>query len=117
MPRALLIDDHPAIQQALAEVLESHGYQVESHPSVDEAAHRFSIPHLILMKVAAGDTEGPRFAEWARRKSGRQQPFILGLGPSDVLRSPKAAMLWNDVALWEEEQMSFTRKSARPPCG
>ncbi len=102
MPRALLIDDHPAIQQALAEVLESHGYQVESHPSVDEAAHRFSIPHLILMKVAAGDTEGPRFAEWARRKSGRQQPFILGLGPSDVLRSPKAAMLWNDVALWEE---------------
>ncbi|MDA0810907.1 MAG: PAS domain S-box protein [Verrucomicrobia bacterium] len=101
-PRALLIDDHPAIQQALAAVLEAHGYQVESHPSIDEAAHCFSIPHLILMKVEAGDAEGPRFAEWARRKSGRQQPFILGLGPSDVLRIPKAAMLWNDVALWDE---------------
>ncbi|MCB1094762.1 MAG: PAS domain S-box protein [Verrucomicrobiae bacterium] len=101
-PRALLIDDRPAIQQALAAALDSHGYKVESHPSINGAAHVFSMPHLIVMKVESGDTESPRFAEWARRKSGRQQPFILAMGESKVLRSsPDAAMLWNDTVLSE----------------
>ncbi|MGK0185453.1 MAG: PAS domain S-box-containing protein [Verrucomicrobiales bacterium] len=98
-PRALLIEDDQAIQGELIAVVESHGFSVEVYPDAVSAAQHFSVPHLIVMNVPAGNGTAPQFAEWARRKSGRQQPFILAMGEIESLRSsPNAAMLWNDVA-------------------
>jgi FixJ family two-component response regulator len=86
-----LVDDDAGVLKALARLLKTRGYQVQSFTSPQEflASHDASIPGCAILDVSMPDLDGLALQQ-ALTAEGDQRPVIFLTGRGDIPTSVKA---------------------------